>query len=272
MAYVRTVILALVLTALAAIGTADTYTVTSTGDSGPGTLRQAILDANAHPGADTIEFNIAGSGVHTISPASALPAITDPVTIDGYSQPGSLVNTNPTSQGLNTVLRIEIDGTNAGSSPCLHARADDITIRGLVVNRCTMYDIQAEDLGTTRQNFVVEGCFLATNADGTQALSPSNVAINIDRTIRMRASAARPRPIAISSPVCNGGAHIVLGIVTGTVVQGNLIGTDVTGLRKITTSLASVSIADRNRQRDRGHVGRRAQRDDRRGQSSEAAE
>jgi hypothetical protein len=241
MANVRTVILALVLTALAAIGTADTYTVTSTGDSGAGTLRQAILDANAHPGADTIDFDIAGSGVHTISPASALPPITDAVTINGYSQPGSLVNTNPTSQGLNTVLRIEIDGTNVGSSPCLHVRADDITIRGLVVNRCTMYDIQAEDLGTTRQNFVVEGCFLATNADGTQALSPSNVAISIDGYQNARIGGTDPADRNLLSGL-HGGTHIVLGNVTGTVVQGNLIGTDVTGLRKITTSPASVSI------------------------------
>ena len=41
---------------------AITYTVTSTADSGAGTLRQAILDANANPGADTIAFNIVGIG------------------------------------------------------------------------------------------------------------------------------------------------------------------------------------------------------------------
>ena len=34
-------------------------------------------------------FNITGSGVHTIAPADALPTITDAVTIDGYTQPGS---------------------------------------------------------------------------------------------------------------------------------------------------------------------------------------
>src|ERR1035438_8088681 len=63
------------------------YTVTSTADSGAGTLRQAITDANGSPGLDTITFNISGSGVHTISPSSALPSITDPVIIDGTSQP-----------------------------------------------------------------------------------------------------------------------------------------------------------------------------------------
>ena len=152
-----------------------------------------------------------------------------------------MVNTNPTGQGLNTVLKIEIDGTNAGSSPCLHPRADDVTIRGLVINRCMMYDIQAEDLGTTRQNFVVEGCFLATNADGTQALSPSNQAIHIIGYQNARIGGTAPADRNLISGL-NGGDHIVLDIATGTAVQGNLIGTDVTGLRKITTSLASVDI------------------------------
>src|SRR5437588_7312138 len=65
----------------------STYGVTSTADSGPGSLRQAILDANAHPGEDAIAFAI-DSGVQTISAAGAFPAISDPVVIDGTTQPG----------------------------------------------------------------------------------------------------------------------------------------------------------------------------------------
>ena len=56
--------------------------VANTQDAGTGSLRQAILDANANPGADRIEFNIGGGGVKTIALATALPAITDTVTID----------------------------------------------------------------------------------------------------------------------------------------------------------------------------------------------
>ncbi len=63
--------------------------VTTTDDSGPGSLRQAILDANANPGTDTITFNIPGAGPHTIAPLTALPEITDPVIIDGTTQPGA---------------------------------------------------------------------------------------------------------------------------------------------------------------------------------------
>ena len=51
---------------------AATFTVTNTDDTGPGSLRQAILDANAAPGLDTIAFNIPGAGVHTITPTSGL--------------------------------------------------------------------------------------------------------------------------------------------------------------------------------------------------------
>ena len=91
---------------------AGTFTVTNTADSGAGSLRQAITDANALVGADTINFNIPGAGVHTISPASALPAITSPVTIDGYTQPGTVQNTS--AAGFNGILLIELDGTNAG--------------------------------------------------------------------------------------------------------------------------------------------------------------
>ncbi len=104
-----------------------------------------------------------------------------------------------------------------------------------------MYDIEAEDLGTTRQNFVVEGCFLGTNADGTQALSPSNQAIHIIEYQNARIGGTAPADRNLLSTL-NGGDHIVLDIATGTVIQGNLIGTDVTGLRKITTSPGSVAI------------------------------
>src|SRR5215470_14791525 len=86
------------------------FTVTNTNDSGTGSLRQAITDANSM-GGGTINFNIPGTGVHTISPLTVFPTITQTVTIDGYSQPGSSANTNPTTMGLNAVITIELHGT-----------------------------------------------------------------------------------------------------------------------------------------------------------------
>ena len=77
-----------------------TFTVANTNAFGTGSLAQAIIDANAAAGADLIQFDIAGTGPHTIAPA--LPAITDPVTIDGYTQPGASPNT--LAVGSNAVL------------------------------------------------------------------------------------------------------------------------------------------------------------------------
>ena len=71
------------------------FLVTNTNDTGAGSLRQAITDANAGPGAETICFDIPGDGPHTIQPLSALPSISDPVTIDGLTQPGASCSSWP---------------------------------------------------------------------------------------------------------------------------------------------------------------------------------
>ncbi len=63
------------------------FAVTNTNPSGPGSLADAITNANNTPGLNTVTFAIPGSGVHTIT-ASTLPVIADPVIIDGWSQPG----------------------------------------------------------------------------------------------------------------------------------------------------------------------------------------
>src|SRR4051812_32037755 len=88
---------------------ADVFSVTQTGDDGPGSLRQSIFDANAHSGTDTINFQIppAGTGTYTISVVSVLPTITDTVTIDATTQsdrkgaPNILVNGTGTPGGTN---------------------------------------------------------------------------------------------------------------------------------------------------------------------------
>ncbi|MEI7702781.1 MAG: hypothetical protein WCK86_23495, partial [Planctomycetia bacterium] len=65
-----------------------TFVVTGTGNSGAGTLRWAIEQSNAAFGQDQIHFNIPGSGVQSIKPTTALPAIIETVIIDGTTQPG----------------------------------------------------------------------------------------------------------------------------------------------------------------------------------------
>ena len=117
------------------------FTVTNTDDTGPGSLRQAILDSNASPPpppgtSNLIVFSISGSGVHTIMPATQLPDITQPLEIDGYTQPGSSPNTNPPGQGDNAVILIELSGAIAPpGSRGLTINADECGVRGLMINR-----------------------------------------------------------------------------------------------------------------------------------------
>jgi len=152
------------------------FTVTNTDDTGPGSLRQAILDSNASPPpppgtSNLIVFNISGSGVHTIVPATQLPDITQPLEIDGYTQPGSSPNTNPPGQGDNAVILIELSGAIAppGSSG-LSIQADECGVRGLVINQ---FQADAIDIGSgsfSASDGVIEGNFIGTNATRTAAL------------------------------------------------------------------------------------------------------
>ncbi|MFO0954680.1 MAG: L-type lectin-domain containing protein [Isosphaeraceae bacterium] len=102
----------------------STFTVSSLSDDGPGSLRQAILDANVAAGVSSvISFDIPGSGVQTIQPRSALPAITAPVLIDGFSQPGYAGSP-----------LIELNGSQAGVGDGLAITGSGVTVRGLDIH------------------------------------------------------------------------------------------------------------------------------------------
>ena len=209
------------------------FTVTNTNDTGTGSLRQAILDANGM-GGGTINFNIPGSGVHTISPMTVLPTITHTVTIDGYTQPGNggppaSPNTNPPTMGLNTVLLIELSGVNSGSNfSGLTINAPNCVVRGLVINRFVHDGIDVCTNGN-----VIGGNFIGTNPAGTAALpngSGGNGCIIFGFCgTPSSCTIGGTTPDARNLISGNTGSGIGLGNGSGNTVQGNLIGTDVTG-------------------------------------------
>jgi hypothetical protein len=159
-------------------------TVTNTNDSGAGSLRQAILDANkTWPtcAAQSITFAIPGAGVQTIRPTSALPAITASTTIDGYTQSDAAENTS--YDGDNAVIRIELDGSLAGSSNGLTllsvspgtCSANASIIEGLAINRFALAGIEMVQAPTCTagQCFpvgaYVVGSFIGTDPTGKVA-------------------------------------------------------------------------------------------------------
>ena len=84
--------------------TAATITVTNSADSGVGSLRQALLDANQTPDLTRIHFNIAGACPRVIQLQTLLPEISTNVRIDGYTQPGASRNTLAAANNANICI------------------------------------------------------------------------------------------------------------------------------------------------------------------------
>jgi hypothetical protein len=152
--------------------------VTNTNDSGAGSLREAINCANTDSAPDTISFDIPGTGVHTISPTSALPAIITPVTIDGYTQGASTptltddAKRNTTQYGSNAVLLVELNGQNAGIAAGLAFSygSEGSALRGLCINRFYSAGVLISSDVNGATGVTVTGCFIGTDVAGSAAL------------------------------------------------------------------------------------------------------
>ena len=233
---------------------AATITVTSTGDAialdGFVTLREAITSINASASvnadvvpvgaygtADTINFNIAATGVQTIAPAPFLPTITKPVIINGYSQPGSSPNTNGPGAGTNAVLLIEL---NMAGGRALTLGGGNSTVRGLVINRSHLDG--GVDLVTNGGN-TIAGNFLGTNPAGTAA-GPGNdnsgIIISIaNNTIGGLAAADRN---LISGNLTYGITCCAAGVAAN-VIRNNLIGTNAAGTAPLGNTGQGISLS-----------------------------
>lgn len=239
---------------------AATVTVTSTDDTVAAndakvTLREAITAINAgndlgdpditaqSPGVfgtdDTVNFNIAGPGVHTITAAFSQPTLIRTVSIDGYSQPGATPNNNPLSAGINAVLLIDVH-SNTGS--VLVVDAPDSSIRGLVLHSSSsgqVVDINASGA-------VVAGNFIGMDPTGTNpVLGNSSYGIGLsaaadDALVGGPAPADRNLISGIHS-----GMHMAFPAgPTGVVVQGNYIGPDRSGTILVTGGTGIVDFSN----------------------------
>jgi titin len=205
------------------------YTVTNVADSGTGSLRQAMLNANGNLGLDTITFNVAGTGPFTIIPASALPTITDPVIIDGTTQPGY----------AGTPL-IQINGSSlAASTDGLLIAAGGSTVRGLAINGCPRDAIRLESLGTN----VIQGNFLGTDPSGTVAVGNGEGGVMIYGSPGNLIGGTNVAARNVISGGNQTGIYLFMSTATGNVVSGNYIGTSVTGLAALGNVFSGMEVA-----------------------------
>lgn len=190
---------------------ATTYTVSNTNDSGAGSLRQAITDANGNVGADTISFNISGAGPHIITIGSPpLPQITGPTNFDAITNqagascgalvPASLPATSNTPHNLQIVL----DGYDLDASDqailSFASTADNSSVRGLA--------------------FVDAGGGAGEPVDSIliQGIAGSDTAIN--HTIECNYFGVMPDG---TTEAPNGGSNIMATVASGITVRNNLL-------------------------------------------------
>ena len=238
---------ALLLWACSRLAEAATFTVNTTSDTSDGvcdpahcSLREALAAARTASGPHTIAFDVPGTGVRTIAIGSTcLPRVNTQVTIDGYTQPGSIPNSNATG-AINAVPLIELI-----SSSCSLLETEDwhgdLTVRGLVLGGPST-KVGAFTGGTLR----VEGCFIGTTADGMAAALPLSGTwghgVSSQRGSRRRGGADTDRTKRdLGQPDRHQASDDGPGVSTTTILQGNLIGTNKMGTAAVPNGNGLVS-------------------------------
>ncbi len=218
---------------------ASTFTVNNTQDPGDGicnascTLSDAILAANDNPGADIIQFNIPDSGIKTIKPQTELPAITEAVTIDGYSQPGASPNT--LAKGTNANLLVQLDGSDLinDDEDGLVVEASGSVVKGLVINRFPDAGLRLPGADSR-----AEGNFIGTDPSGTVDLGNGDDGVEFGANITIGGGSLAARNL-----ISGNGGDGVFGGDEGSKVQNNLIGTKKDGSSPLGNSDSGVDLS-----------------------------
>lgn len=154
MKYLCSIMLALILsTSLSA----SNFLVFNSNDSGPGSLRDAINQANANPGLDIILFNIPGAGPHEIALQSPLPFLSNDIRIAGLSQPGAIQPTATTP----AVLKIALNGAAAGAGANGLSLSNNSVVAGIAIYG---FDVEINVAGNNNR---ILACHIGLDATGT---------------------------------------------------------------------------------------------------------
>ncbi|HVR49278.1 MAG TPA: DUF4347 domain-containing protein, partial [Pseudorhodoferax sp.] len=207
-------------------GLLATYTVSNTNDSGAGSLRQAILDANGNAsGTHNIVFNIPGTGVHTITLGSALPAISRPVVIDASTDDSFAAN------GNRPAIVLQGGGyTNGWIGLDLQSGSGGSTVRGLAVQgfETGIYLRAGSDGNTIAGNTIgplqADGSYTsAANAQTTWGVIVSSANNTIGGTL------AADRNVIAGARSTGANVNLQFATATGNRIVGNYLGTNASG-------------------------------------------
>lgn len=207
---------------LLALRASNPLIVTNTNDSGAGSLREAINAANANSGANTISFAISGTGPHTITLSSPLPALVGASdTIDGTTQPGS--SCGDLWAGTPPTLQIRLNAGAIGTG--LHLEAANLLVRGLSITGFTTKVF----VHPSASNANIRCSYIGLLPDGTRGSgTTSGIVVQGAGTVIGGLAAGEGNVISGNSS----GIMTASGS-TNTAVRGNFIGTNPTGTSAI---------------------------------------
>lgn len=211
------------------------------------TLRAAIQEANhpINPGGDFIGFNIGGGvGVKTISPRSELPAITEQLTINGYTQPGATENTDTRPGKTNARPLVELAGTNVAQLPVdgLDVKAANVVVRGLVINRFPFdgIDVRANADGLKPTAVKIEGNFIGTDATGREDLGNGTSGVLLIDARNTTVGGTTPDARNLISGNASDGVSLITA--DNNKVEGNLVGTGKDGVSNLANGANGIEL------------------------------
>jgi len=195
--------------------------VTNVNDSGAGSLRRAIQDAN-DPAltVDEVIFNIPGAGRQVITPLTDLPDITAPVTIDGYTQPGAAPATNQDDADPLIVLDAAL------MSEGLQISTNDATVRGLVI-RDAVNGVSGggDGISVDGDNNTIVGNYIGLSVGGDKPAGNEGSGVDVEGDGNVIGGSTPADRNLISD---NSEDGVIIEGDTNTVL-GNYIGTDDSG-------------------------------------------
>lgn len=194
------------------------------------TLRAALVEAARAPGRATVAFAIPGPGPHVITPATKLPALTNPagVTLDGYTQAGSSPNSAATAS--NAVLQVELRGTGSAGFDGLSVQSPGNVVSGLAIYN---FAKSIALVGSPANNNTITGNHICTDAAGAhRAPSVHTAAFGVVMTRGAhsnRVGAPGPENRNVVSGCGHRGIIMSFSGTTANVVQNNVVGLNPAG-------------------------------------------
>ncbi len=203
-------------------------------------LRAALEESNARPPYDfyditpmPITFGISGTGVKTITPTIGYSEIFYPINVNGYTQTGGAENTNDFNLGLNTAIKVKVDGINSGGIFAFHCGNN--TLKGLSLVNGNIDFLYEEGYSKSKDNNTIQGCFIGMSTNG---VSPSDAALHFNNqdlnSIGGTTNATRN--------LIGGG--IIFEKSDSNSVFGNYFGTTLTGVSSSGTMAHGIQISD----------------------------